>query len=159
MPYLSKTVKKNTPQIQRLWGKQKEIIRLSASGLYTNKEIAEIVGVTPQTVSNIINSELGQSQIEILQGMRDAEAVDVSIMIKKLAPIALSIQQELMLSPDEKSELKSRIADSILDRAGHVPISKGVQLTVGLTSKDIAEIKARAEELQMEVKAIERSAS
>lgn len=136
--------------IKRLWGQQKEMLRLVAAGLYTNKQIAEIVGVTPQTVSNIINSALGKQTLEILEGAADSEMVDLMVKIRSLAPIALSVQEEIMLDEDTSKRLKVDVANKMLDRAGYVPISKNMNLNLnaGLKREDIDAIKKRAKELQ-----------
>ena len=136
--------------IKRLWGQQKEILRLVASGLYKNKDIADIVGVTPQTVSNIINSALGKQTLEILNGAADSEMVDLMVKIRALAPIALTVQEDILLDEDTPKRLKTDIANKVLDRAGYAPISKNMNLNLnaGLKREDIEAIKKRAKELQ-----------
>jgi len=136
--------------IKRLWGQQKEILRLVASGLYKNKEIADMVGVTPQTVSNIINSALGKQTLDMLNGAADAEMVDLMVKIRALAPIALTIQEEILMDDDTPKRLKKDIADKLLDRAGYAPVTKNLNmnLNAGLKREDIEAIKKRAKELQ-----------
>ena len=148
MPFLEEGNKNY--DIKRLWGQQKEILRMVASGLYNNKQIAEMVGVTPQTVSNIINSSLGKQTLEVLQGAADAETVDLMVKLRALAPIALSVQEEVMLGEDTPQRLKVDVANKMLDRAGYAPITKNMNLNLnaGLTKDDIASIKARAKELE-----------
>jgi len=136
--------------IKRLWGQQKEILRLVASGLYNNKQVAEMVGVTPQTVSNIINSALGKQTLEMLEGAADSEAVDLMIKLRALAPIALSVQEEIMMDDETPKRLKNDVANKMLDRAGYAPINKNLNmnLNAGLKREDIEAIKQRARELQ-----------
>ena len=147
MPYTGEGNK--SYDIQRLWGQQKEILRLVASGLYNNKEVAEILGCTPQTISNIINSELGKQTLEIIEGAADADTVDLMVKIRALAPIALAVQEEMMLDEATSKGLKNKVADKMLDRAGYTPISKNLNLNMnaGLTGEDIEAIKKRAAEL------------
>ena len=136
--------------IKRLWGQQKEILRLISSGLYNNKQIAEMVGVTPQTVSNIINSALGKQTLDMLQGAADSETVDLMVKIRALAPIAISVQEEILLADETSSRLKNDISNKMLDRAGYTPVSKNLNLNLnaGLNNEDLAAIKKRAKELQ-----------
>ena len=157
MPYTGEGNK--SYDIQRLWGRSKEILRLVASGLYNNKEVADIVGCTPQTISNIINSELGKQTLEIIEGAADADTVDLMVKIRALAPIALAVQEEMMLDETTSNGLKNKVADKMLDRAGYTPISKNLNLNMnaGLTGEDIEAIKKRARELN-EVK-VNREAS
>ena len=157
MPYTPEGNK--SYDIQRLWGQQKEILRLVASGLYNNKEVAEMVGVTPQTISNIINSALGKQTLEILEGAADADTVDLMVKIRSLAPIALAVQENIMLDEETPIGLKNKVSEQMLHKAGYVPVQKSISLNanIGLTGDDIEAIKKRAEELQ-EVK-INREAS
>ncbi len=145
--------------IQRLWGQSKEILRLVVSGLYNNIEVAELVGCTPQTVSNIINSALGKQTLEIMEGAADSETVDLMVKIRAFAPIAFAVQEEMMLDEATPKGLKNKVADKVLDRAGYTPISKNLNLNanVGLTGDDLEAIKKRARELN-EVK-VNREAS
>jgi len=137
--------------ISKLWGKSKEIVRLYASGVYTQKEIAEIVGVSTQTVNNILNSALGKQSLAILEGAADAETIDLVARYKALAPIALQLQTEIMMGEDTTKALKNAIADKIQDRAGYVPVNRNLNMNVnaGLSKEDIAEIKNRADEIRL----------
>jgi len=136
--------------LKRLWGKQREVIRLVSSGLYNVNEVASIVGLSPRTVSNIINSPLGKSHMEILQGAKDSTAIDVANQIDALTPIALAIQTDIMLNDETDPKLRASIADKLLDRGGHVPVNKNLNVNVnrGLTDDDLAAIKKRAKELR-----------
>ena len=137
--------------IQKLWGRSKEILRLFASGVYSQVEIAKILGISAQTVNNIVNSALGKQSLEILEGAADAEAIDLVARYKALAPIALSLQTEMMMGTDTTQALKNAIADKIQDRAGYMPVSKNLNVNVnaGLSKEDIAEIKNRAREIML----------
>ena len=111
--------------------------------------MAELVGCTPQTISNIINSALGKQTLEIIQGAADADTVDLMVKIRALAPIAMAVQEEIMLDEATSKGLKNKVADKVLDRAGYTPISKNLNLNLnaGLTGEDIEAIKKRAAEL------------
>lgn len=158
--HLEKTEEKVDDQIQEdqqncysvkaLWSRHKKILRLLSTGQYSRTDIAESVGVTPQTVSNIANSALGKETLEILNGAADAESVDLMARFKALAPIALSIQQELMMEENTPKRLKNDIANKILDRSGYQPVSKNLNVSVNkeLTREEISEIKDRAKEIK-----------
>jgi hypothetical protein len=136
--------------VKRLWGQQKEILRLVASGLYTNKVVAEMLGITPQTVSNIINSELGKQTLAMLEGAADSDTVDLMVRIRALSPIALGLQEEMLLEEGTPQRLKNDIANKVLDRAGYAPVTKSMNLNLnaGLNKDEIDAIKKRAKELQ-----------
>lgn len=136
--------------VKALWSRHKKILRLLSTGQYSRNEIAENIGVTPQTVSNIANSALGKETLEILTGASDAEAVDLMARFKALAPVALSIQQELLMEEGTPKRLKNDIANKILDRSGYQPVSRNINLNVdkNLNRAEIKEIKRRAKEIK-----------
>ena len=149
-----KVNEKSRPRaVLQMWGKQKEILRLLASGLYTAPEIGKILNVHPVTVNAIANSALGRQMLEIYQGAADYDTVELYQRIKALAPIALSVQEELLLSEETTPGLKNKIADKIIDRAGYTPISKNLNVNVkeGVSKEQLEEIKKRAEELRTEM--------
>lgn len=143
--------------IQKLWSRQKEIIRLVASGLHTQREVAEILGIAESTVSNIVTSALGRQTLDMLEGAADAETVDLMVKIRALAPIALSVQEEMLLDAGTPQRLKNDISNKVLDRAGYVPVNKNLNMNVnrGLTQEDIDSIKRRAKQLSGEVEEAE----
>ena len=147
MPYVE-TGNKNY-EIQRLGGRHKKMLNMHAAGI-SRKEIAAELGVSTQTISHIINSELGKQHLDMLTGAADSEALDLMISIRAFAPVALSIQQELALDDGTTSELKNKIADKMLDRAGYVPIQKNLNMNVntGLKKEDLDLIKKRALEIK-----------
>lgn len=137
-------------EIQRLWGSHKSMIRMHASGLYTRKEIAEALGVTPQTISHVINSELGKQMLSMLEGAADSESVDLMVSIRSFAPVAVAIQQEIALDESTTSELKNKICDKMVDRVVGTPMSKNLNMNVsaGLKKEDLDLIKQRAIEIK-----------
>ena len=158
MPYKETGNENYDPK--RLWAKHKEILRLRGSGLYNVKEIAELTGVTHVTVSKIINSALGKQTLAMLESAADEQAVDLMIQIRSLAPIALAVQQEMLL--DEEStpkRLKNDIANKMLDRAGYTPVTKNVNanINVGLTKDELENIKKRARTLREETMEVQET--
>ena len=59
-------------EIKQLWQRSHEIINLSARG-FKNNDIAEILNISPETVSNTLNSKLGQLKLSDIRMERDAE--------------------------------------------------------------------------------------
>ena len=148
MPYKEEGNKKY--DIARLWGRHKTMLSLFTTGLFTIAEIAEQVGYTPQTVSHIINSELGKQHIAMLEGASDSESMDLMVRIKSMAPMALAVQEGLLLDEGSSGDLKYKISDKMLDRAGYAPISKNLNVNVstGVKKEDLDEIKKRALEIK-----------
>lgn len=144
-------------KITQLWGRNKEIIRLWSTGLYTQQEIADIIGLTQDTISKILNSELGRQQIEMLDGVADLETVDLIANYRALAHVALSVQEDMLLDENRSDMIRNRIADKIQDRAGYAPVSRNMNLNVnaGLSKDELNSIKERAQEIREESRALQ----
>lgn len=107
------------------WDAPKELNHLhnaicyAAAGGARNKDIAASLHCTAQTVSNVINSEIGKLQIKRYQMMmfgRDAKKRYESIL-----PVAIDTAEEIMTSPQNKAETRARIAKDFMDRATGKP--------------------------------------
>jgi predicted transcriptional regulator len=104
--------------IKQLWQRSHEILGLAIQGL-KNTEIAKILNITPQTVSNTLNSTLGREKLSELRGERDEHYTKVSEHVKALTIKALDTYHAIFDSPGVDSELKKKTADTItLDIAG-----------------------------------------
>ena len=108
-------------------GRDMEILYKHACGM-KNREIAELLGVSEQTVSNTINSTWAKNELALLH----ARTLD-SIANGSYSPLAyarafaneaIAIQVALMRSPNVKANVRARIADSILDRGGYKPAQR-----------------------------------
>lgn len=128
--------------LKRLWGNQEEICRLFALG--TKRQIlAEKFGVTPQTISNIVNSDLGRRKIAVLQGKNDIEATDVQSRIRALQPVALETFEELLLDSNSSPKLQKEIASEILRMGGNGPVTKNqTTTTFQLSDEDLEQINS-----------------
>lgn len=130
--------------IKQLWASHEAILRLTATGL-TNKQVAHLTGVTPQTVSNTRNSPPGRLKLLEHSSALDQQMLDLSSQIKSFAPIAESLLESIVDgSTPAPITLRARYAADFLDRAGHVPVRKIMSLQTTLTKDDIESIKSRA---------------
>lgn len=132
---------------KQLWQRSHEIINLAARG-FKNVEIAEILNIHPQTVSNTINSELGQYKLSEIRLERDEEAKKVSEKIRVLTNKALQVYHEIF--DDESGECtmkdKKEVADTVLLelsglRAPHKVQSQSIHAV--LTAEELEEFKRR----------------
>lgn len=128
-------------EIKELRGLHHTIIRLHCSGM-GNKDIADQLGITPQTVSNTINSQIGKQQIAIMQASLDASFIETQRHLNELAPLAVLALGSLIIDKDEPGAVKVRAAKEVLDRTGHSGVQK--HLHAHVTSDEIAAIKERA---------------
>lgn len=105
--------------IQQLWQHSHEIILLKLQG-YKNTQIAELLGISPQTVSNTINSDLGKEKLSRLREERDGEATQFHQRVNELTERALEVYSEIFENPSVDYKMKKETADTIvMDIAGH----------------------------------------
>ena len=137
-------------QIAEMWDKHHEIARYLVMG-YSNEDIAKLVGVTAQTISNVKNSPVVQDKIAVMRAVRDVECMDLQKEIASLAPIAIKRMREALesgtvLGKEVNAVAILKEANSILDRE----MGKAVQridsrnTSMTLTLEDIEDIKNRA---------------
>lgn len=135
-------------QIQHLWERHHQIKRLAIMGL-SHKEIANELGITSVTVSNVLNSDLMQKEVAKLRGDADSEAVDISKTLHKIAEKSVKFLYDVMDSEEVPLNLKTKVALEALSRTGYAPQVKvsGDINHRHYTQTDIDEIKRRAIEI------------
>jgi DNA-binding CsgD family transcriptional regulator len=145
-------------EIQNIWDTHREIMRLLVAGMH-HVDIARELNVTPQTVSNVMNSAICKRQMNLMRDARDMDAVDVANRIQEIAPVALQTLEELLCSGNDNIKMKT--ATDLLDRAGHAAVKtiRTASLSVHLTRDDIDEIQKRAKEIGLCVDAEENESA
>jgi len=114
-----------------------------------NKEIAAILGVTPNNVSDVLNSTIAKRQLQLLQDAANVETVGLRLRLERGAHLSLDLLEDVR---DGKGEgegaalpLRSQVAQDLLDR--HPQTSKKVEqhsTVVPATPEIIAEAVIRA---------------
>ena len=132
--------------IKELWDKHKEIARQLVLG-GSNVSIADTIGCTPQTVSNVRNSPLGQAELARLHSGRDDETINIAKRIEEFAPVALELLESIMTGKQSGASvaLRAKVASSHLARAGYGEVQKVHALHGYVTKNDLDELKARAQ--------------
>jgi hypothetical protein len=144
---------RRTFEVSKMWDIHHEITRLVLLGL-KNTEIAQRLGVSEATVSYTRNSQVVKDKMEIMQGARDAETLDVMAEIKKKLPAVLKLLGDVVDgTPGTIGELSSpslrvNTAEKWLNRAGFPEQKPGMNLHLHghFTAQDIEDIKQRAKE-------------
>lgn len=144
-------------QIAQMWDNHHEIARLIVLGL-DNKDIAERLNCSSQTISNVRNSPVVQDKLAILHAVRDVATGDLAHEIAQMAPMALKRIKEVLETGTVHGQTASaavimKEANNLLDREMGKAIqridSRNVNTT--LTSNDLDAIKQRASELRGDV--------
>lgn len=138
-------------QLDELYAMHHEIIRLLAIG-QKPEEIAELLHITTQTVSNVRNTTLARAKMQVLQQCRDREFAVATKRVTDLMPKALNLlevllkQGESIAGYDPSTALK--IVDKTLGFAQFTqPKTNGVNLHLhqhgsgGVTAEDLAAVK------------------
>lgn len=133
-------------EAQELASSHREILRLKVLGL-SNLEVAEQLGVTPQTVCNVHRSSLGRQHIESLQTGRDNSVVQIREELEEMLPLALAAYEEVLAKKVDTSPMQRiKVASEVMDRTGYGRIQKVVTANAAnfATTEDIEQIKATA---------------
>jgi len=104
---------RKTYDIQAMWQRSHEIINMAARG-FKQVQIAKILDIDPQTVSNTLNSTLGQQKLSEIRETRDDEAKRVNEKIRVLTDKALTVYNELFDNEMADPELKKKVADTVV---------------------------------------------
>jgi len=143
MARIPKHPSKRKYQLQHLFERHHQMARLVLLG-FSNKEIAEQLGCTPQNVSDVRNSEVFQAKLEILREGADSAVTSVEGVLGKEAIKSLDVLRQVRdgeLTSDVK--VRVQVAQDLLSRAGHSPIArvKGSMAHAHLGLEDINKIK------------------
>jgi len=136
---------RKTHDVKQLWQRSHEILSLVARGL-KQTEVAEVLNVTPQTVSNTVNSELGMQKLSEMRKDRDEDTYDTVKEIDALTKKALGVYNDIF--DDETSEigLKKKTADVITLELSGLRVPTRIQshsFNATATLEEIEEFKKR----------------
>ena len=134
-------------EIKQLWQRSHEIVNLSARG-YKNKEIAQILNISPVTVSNTLNGKLGQYKLSEIRQDRDMETKKTVEKIRVLTDKALNVYHETFDNESGEATLKDRksVADTVVLELSGLRVPTRVQshsVHTTLTKDEIESFKER----------------
>lgn len=99
--------------IKKLRDRNMQVLRLTATGM-KQKDVAEIVGVSPITVSNTINSDLGQAYLERLREEIDATAIQVARDMVRLGQKAVDHYRRVLDMEEGKTSDRNYVATQVV---------------------------------------------
>lgn len=138
--------------IKQMWQRHHEMVNLAARG-FSNIEIAEILNVTPQTVSNTLNSQLGEQKLSEIRFGRDQEAKMITEKIKALTNKAIETYHQVFDNENGEVSLKdkSEIAKTVLNDLSGLKAPVRIQsFHTTLSAEDLSEFKRRGIEAAKE---------
>jgi hypothetical protein len=130
-----------------MWRRHHEIVDLHMSG-FKGVDIAKILNIDPQTVSNTINSILGEAKIEELSTIKDGNTKLRMEQIRILTDKAIDVYHEILDNEAGEATLKDRkeAADLVLKELSglRVPtVIKATSTNLTLTGQELTDFKAR----------------
>lgn len=131
--------------IKKLWQRSHEILGMALRGM-KNVEIAQVLNITPQTVSNTLNSSLGREKLSYMRYKRDKEFMEIDEKITALAHQSLDVYNEILERDGVELGLKKDTADTILlELKGlRAPAkTESANITMYATPEEIADFKKR----------------
>jgi DNA-binding CsgD family transcriptional regulator len=142
--------------VRTLQARHYQVIRMHVDGM-KNVDIAEQLGITPMSVSQIINSDLSREHIAKLTAAADKTAV-VSHLEFQAAAVEANKYLRGIIRGEEEAPVNTRVqvCQNYLDRAGYAPIAKS-QVAVAhghFDPDDLKALKERAERAKREQLAI-----
>lgn len=140
-------LERKTHNIKQVWQRTHEILRLALLG-YKGTEIASMLSIHPQTVSNTLNSDLGKVKLSEMRLARDQRTMDVMEEVDRvLLPKAVAVYNRILSDENAAGlKLQKETADTVvMDIKGHRAPSKfqGEVAHAHATVTELEEIKRR----------------
>jgi len=134
-------------EIKQLWQRSHEIVNLSARG-YKNREIAQILNISPVTVSNTLNGKLGQHKLSEIRQERDIETKKTVEKIRVLTDKALNVYHDIFDNESGQATIKDQksVADTVVLELSGLRVPTKVQshsVHTNLTKDEIEAFKMR----------------
>ena len=135
--------------IEKVWDSHHEIVRRLVLG-EKPVQIANNLGITTQTVSNVRNNPIVKRLFGILHSARDASVVEIRNRIVNIAPLAIEYLETVLnneLSSGTHSATGLGAAKTIIENV--LPKSTIVRVDETLTIETINSLKERARQAGM----------
>lgn len=131
--------------IKQLWQRSHEIINLALLG-HKQVEIAKMLDIHPQTVSNTLNGTLGTEVLSDKRKERDEEYEELHDEVMELTRKSLAVYNQILDSETEGMKLKKETADTVVLELSGIRVPTRIDsrsVSMSLTPDEIAEFKRR----------------
>jgi hypothetical protein len=136
---------RKTYDVKQMWQRHHEIVNLAAQGL-KQVDIAQLLNIDPQTVSNVLNGTLGKEKLSELRDIRDGEVKLRMEQVKILADKAMAVYYEILENESGEATLRDRkdVADTVvLELSGMRVPTKIQSASVTLSATDMQDFRSR----------------
>lgn len=138
---------RKTYDIKQFWQRHHEMVNLAARG-FKQVEIAEILNVDPQTVSNTLNSQLGQEKLSVIRLERDTEVKKTVEKVRILTNKAIDIYHRIFDNENGAATIRDQkdVADTVILELSGLRAPTRIQshhISTTLTSDELIEFKKR----------------
>lgn len=143
----AKDGERKTYEAKALWQRHHEIVNLTAQG-YKQVEVARILNIDPQTVSNVLNSGLGKYKLSEIRQDRDEETKLVVEKVRVLTEQALNIYQNILDNENGAATIKDQkdVADTVVLELSGLRVPTRIQsnsISTILSAAELEEFKQR----------------
>lgn len=146
---------KRSFNLQTMKERHHQIVRYATLG-YKNTEIAQKLGITPQSVGQVLSSPIVQIKREVICGAKDAKTVKILEDITDILPDAVKLLKNVvnegeLFEGEEYSSadraLQVKASKDLLGIGGYSPVkrSENRNVTAHLTSDEVAQMVAEAQ--------------
>ena len=146
---------RKTYDAKQMWQRHHEVANLLVQG-FKQTEIAEILNIHPQTVSNIANGELVKHKISEMRMERDEDAKKTAEKIRVLTNKAIATYHEIFDNESGEATLRDRkdVADTVLLELSGLRVPTKVQsqsITTVLSREELESFKNRGKKAAEEI--------
>jgi DNA-binding CsgD family transcriptional regulator len=130
---------RKTYDIKQMWQRHHEIVNMAATGM-KQVEIAAVLNIDPQTVSNVLNGVLGKEKLAELREARDGDTKLRLEQVRILADKAMATYYEILENEKGEATLRDRkdVADTIILELSGMRVPTKVQsASVVLSGEDM----------------------
>lgn len=123
-----------------------EILRLVATGM-SAVDVAKEMGITPQSVSNVLNSPLAQEKLEEFRQVRTDFVLQANNELDEMLPEAVEAYKDILQKKVNVTPIqRAKIAGELFDRTGLGKVSKieSKSSRITFSGDELAKMRERA---------------